>query len=633
MSQIWKAFLGEGGIVLDESERRSERSPVEHPAVAQTVSSPGLEPRRRAVRSHPVTFDGCFGWFHERAGDRGGQTAATDVAVLLCPALGWDGLHAYHGTRLLADALGESGVRTLRFQYPGTGDSRDLTPGPDGTVEHWAAWLEATHSAAEWLRATTGARRLVLAGLRFGALVAATVAGERDDVDGLMLLAPVLRGKSYLRQLDMEARLESNATPDAAGGLEFHELRFGAATVARIGGLDLRQCRLPPRVQAAVFTQAPSQLAESCMQEWRDAGVTVHAAGFEGLEPLLQEAIHRDPPPPDFSRLIAWVTQAVSPRMDAVPASAPPPEPMLDLPGCTETPLRFGTAVRLFGILCRPKTVRDERVVLIGNTGRDPHYGIARFGTELARRLADEGVASFRMDFAGLGDSSGPPAAPDTLSSLFETDRSADVSAAIDALEAAGFRRFAIQGVCSGAYHAYRAAQSDSRIESLLMVNLPTFEWHGGDTVRSALWKAAPPSRLLAKLTDTSVLARAARGQVNVRGVLSAMVQRALAVVRPAQGGRDEAQATPQRAMAALSQRGLGNLFLYSAGDPGLDALCQEFGAGGQRLCALPGVDLRIVPGIDHVLSGRQMREKAAHEIVSFLAPNGSSLCEAERAA
>ncbi len=613
-------------------QQSSMRSLVASHGMGHGIANAGGTSSQPA-RSQPVVVEGCFGWLHRYSGDGGGQAVGAETAILLCPALGWDGLHAYHGYRLLADELAAGGYPVLRFQYPGTGNSRDIAPGADGTLDHWGAWQQSVNDAADWLRAATGARRLILAGLRLGATLAAKIAEQRSDVDGLVLLAPVLRGKSYLRQLDMEARLESGAPPDTAGGLEFHELRFSAATVSRMSAVELRHCTFAPRQKIAVFAQAPSQLAETCMQAWRGTGVTVHSAGFDGLEPLLLEAIHSDPPPYDFSQVVGWITRAIPPGVGAAPADPAVAERRLDLAGCSETPVRFGERDRLFGILCRPEHQRDDRVVIIANTGRDPHYGIARFGTELARRLAGEGVASFRMDFAGLGDSLGADAAPYTLSSLFETDRSADISAAIDALGPLGFSRVAVQGLCSGAYHAFRAAQADPRIGSVLLVNLPTFDWQGGDSVKAAMWKAAPAGRLLAKLTDPSAWIRAVQGQAGLREIIGAIGQRAWAVMQPWLGRRAALQDTPRGAVAALSRRRVSSLFLYSAGDPGLDALSQAFGAGGTALCAHAGVDLRIVAGIDHVLSGRQMRERAVGEILSFLAADGPGSRSTERLA
>ena len=76
--------------------------------------------------------------------------------------------------------------------------------------------------------------------------------------------------------------------------------------------------------------------------------------------------------------------------------------------------------------------------------------------------------------------------------------------------------------------------------------------------------------------------------------------------------------------MADLARRGVKSLFLYSSTDPGIDTLRVAFGPDGERLRAFTGTDLRIVPGIDHVLSGRSMREKAINNLVSFLAANAA---------
>ena len=109
-------------------------------------------------------------------------------------------------------------------------------------------------------------------------------------------------------------------------------------------------------------------------------------------------------------------------------------------------------------MLCRPEKHTSETAVIIGNTGHRPHYGIARFGTEFARQLASAGIASLRIDFAGLGDSIGPNGKENVLSHMLETDRTGDFSAAIDALEQLGYRSFIAHGLCAGAYHAFHAA-------------------------------------------------------------------------------------------------------------------------------------------------------------------------------
>ena len=101
--------------------------------------------------------------------------------------------------------------------------------------------------------------------------------------------------------------------------------------------------------------------------------------------------------------------------------------------------------------------------MLIPTGGREPSYGAARQNVVLARRLAGAGVASFRFDFAGLGDSAGPPGKERTFSHAF-TDRVADVRAAIEPWTALGFSRFTMHGLCLGAFHALHAGAVEPRV-------------------------------------------------------------------------------------------------------------------------------------------------------------------------
>src|SRR6516164_1601158 len=74
----------------------------------------------------------------------------------------------------------------------------------------------------------------------------------------------------------------------------------------------------------------------------------------------------------------------------------PSPETLM-LPGCMETPLRFGANWHLMGILCRPQRDRFHGfAVLICNSGGNPRHGFARFGVECARALAQAGITSLR---------------------------------------------------------------------------------------------------------------------------------------------------------------------------------------------------------------------------------------------
>ena len=571
----------------------------------------------------PIYLESDFAWLHR-------PKLQNDTAIVICPGLGWDGVHAYHSLRLLADQLAGDGYCTLRLHYCGTGNSKDAQTDAAGKVDLWSAWNGSVHQACDWLRTHTNARRIVLIGVRIGALLACETAAQRNDVAALLLLAPVLRGKSYMRQIDMEARLETGTRPEEDGGLEFHELCFSPAVVRHIESLDVRDMEFQTVRTVGIFAQSESKVLNGCIDTWVERGLTVQLCSFAGLESLLLDQVHSDWPAPELDPLLQWFETAVKPVcVVAPPAPTTDVHQSLCLSHSTEQPIMFGETGRLFGILSHPKShattvtaAKDVPLVLILNTGRDPHYGVARLGTQLARRLAEIGVATFRFDFTGLGDSRPPAHEADELSPTFGRNRNGDVEAALNAMEALGYQHFSVQGLCAGAYHAYWAACADARITRILLINMPLFAWTSGDTVPEAVWRTAPAGQILQRVYSPNTWKRILAGEGKVHAVLGIIWRRCCNAMKVSLdrvfGVR---QPSPQHVDRArqLAARGVQSLYLYGPADPGLDALAVDFGPGGRELSALPGVDLRLVSGIDHVLSGRHMREIALREISGFL--------------
>src|SRR4029453_18626797 len=109
------------------------------------------------------------------------------IGVVIVPPHGIEALAAAKSLRLLAEALAAGGHAALRFDLPGTGDSLDDDLPPDAT----SSWIEAVIDAASTLRSNSGVSGIVLAGLRSGALLAASAALRVDGLSGLVLLDPV----------------------------------------------------------------------------------------------------------------------------------------------------------------------------------------------------------------------------------------------------------------------------------------------------------------------------------------------------------------------------------------------------------------------------------------------------------
>ncbi|MFI4999342.1 MAG: alpha/beta fold hydrolase [Reyranellales bacterium] len=567
----------------------------------------------------PVTFNGCFGWLHAPHDGVGG-----DVAVLICPGLMQDAILSYGSLRLLADQLAKAGYFVLRFDYPGTGDSCDEDI--ERARGHWTAWQQSVDRAADWLLATTGARRLVLGGLRLGTTLATLAAARRNDVAGLVLFEPVLSGQAYVRQIRLEGDLLRGQDALKSESLELREFRFSPETLAQMAAVDLRRVSLPAGLKVAIFTRTNSKLLDECMQAWNDAGVSVFRGDWEGLTPLVRHNIIDEDTLGEFHGVVQWLQGAVPVE---APARARGPitlEPATLRPsGCVETPLRFGPEGRLFGMLCRPDRATSEEVIIIGNAGHDPHYGSARQPVVLGRRLAAAGVASLRLDFAGLGDSIGPPGRENMLPHVFAVDRGPDIHAAVDALEALGFRRFGMAGLCSGAYHAFHCALVEPRVATVLVINLPFFTLPGGDVLGYLEQRTVSPGDHLRKLFRLASWTTLLSGKTDMRGVLRGQSARLRTTIQARiQGlarrlGLVREQSFARQAMATLHKRGARALFLFSPGEGETDAFGQEFGRAKGGLGAYPGSMTEVVPDMDHDLTNAVGRHTANTLMIEFV--------------
>src|SRR6201999_4304797 len=101
-----------------------------------------------------------------------------------------------------------------------------------------------------------------------------------------------------------------------------------------------------------------------------------------------------------------------------------------------ESAVRFGRHRQLAGVYGRSPLDAPKQALVILNAGAIHHVGWARGHVELARRLAASGIASLRIDAAGVGDSFG--ACRDSADMLYAPGRVEDISAAIDWLHAQG---------------------------------------------------------------------------------------------------------------------------------------------------------------------------------------------------
>lgn len=154
------------------------------------------------VTARPPLLDRIAPCFFDSRGDRlyacqhfPGSATEPPRALLICNAI----LHEYERThramRQLAIQAARRGIHTMRFDYFGTGDSA----GECGDVS-FARCQQDVGAALDQCHQIFGAEKCSVFGIRIGATLALQAAAARNDVDTLVLYAPVISTGPVIRE-------------------------------------------------------------------------------------------------------------------------------------------------------------------------------------------------------------------------------------------------------------------------------------------------------------------------------------------------------------------------------------------------------------------------------------------------
>jgi uncharacterized protein len=158
-----------------------------------TSSAPS--PTKRSGSEEPLFFpngDGqLFGVLHLPP-----SSVASSLPIVFCHAFAEEKLWTHRVFVTFARKLASRGHAVLRFDYRGNGDSSG-----EFSESSLESALSDVARAIEFLKARTGAARVGLLGLRFGATVASRIADTRSDVSTLVLWSPIVDGARYMQEL------------------------------------------------------------------------------------------------------------------------------------------------------------------------------------------------------------------------------------------------------------------------------------------------------------------------------------------------------------------------------------------------------------------------------------------------
>jgi alpha-beta hydrolase superfamily lysophospholipase len=615
---------------MSYSSAARARAPESDPTQVMPIDTAQLDDQSN--RATPFYFGPAgrrlFGWLHRPAhGQR-------DVALVICKPFGYEAVCANRGIRAFAEMAAASGIPCLRFDYLGTGDSDDI----DVNAEQLGAWTGDVLAAIDELKLRTGISRVCLLGLRLGATIATLASARTPGLAGLILISPLVSGRRYLKDLRNTRLAAAMGSAVAAGegmeasapdgSMEVSGFVLSAATIHALGSVDLAQMA-PPSCRMLVIDGASLPGARKWAESLPSSARYVALPGLiEMVMALPQEA---EVPAEMLSEARAWLHEISVLRETGSSRSVQEPEDrssLLDLAGpemnprsrISERPVWLYSETRLFGILTTPSIdEKRKRGVILLNAGATYHMGPNRQYVTLARQWAQRGYFVLRFDLQGLGDSGTRTGQPDN--EVFPRGALEDIRAAIDFMRSRhGVLDLSLCGICSGAYHALRAAAAALPITRVLMINPQNFYWEPGTAI-DALTPAEVvmrSSQHRERIFSREAWKRLLSGQVDMPRLALVYIQRPLIAIGTAL--RSVAASLKLRLpddigaeLEEIVSRGVKVVFVFARGESGLELLKVQ---GGSRLARLGDrCKIHIIENADHVFSRADTRQIMEHAL------------------
>jgi hypothetical protein len=456
-------------------------------------------------------------------------------------------------------------------------------------------------------------------------MLAVAAVAEGAPLDDLVLWGVPVNGRALVRELTTLARIEAEAIV-AAGGPDPPPGRPEIAPggfllptqmIEALRTLDLAALRLPRvegrRVLLLSRDGIPPDHALRTVLGRSGAQVEVaEGHGFAEMMTVLPETARL--PDAVAARVAGWLSSAPPTVWSRGPARAAACSQTAELSfhgtAIRETPIAIEHAdARLLGILAGPLDVpRTDLALVMLNAGAIRRSGPGRMWVEIARRWASRGMPTLRVDLAGIGDGSGAGVAPLTVANLYAPEYVDQVRAAIDTVaERVGARRFALFGLCAGAYWSFHTALADDRVSLAVMLNPRLLFWD--PRIRDE-WDAQTRRRKLLRANAWRQIGTTPLAALPTR-VLTLVSRFTMDTLRtPArQQARRAAHAATASALDRLEASSTRALFAFCEGEPLRDDLA-ACGIIGQTE-RWPHIEFVDLPGRDHVLRPLWMHERA----------------------
>jgi len=561
----------------------------------RTAASLSSATHSSAVFGVPVIFGAAA---HPLAGRLHTPRGIPAGCVVLCNPWGYEENCSFASFQRLACLLAQSGFETLRFDYESCGNSWGNPTDPD----RLSAWTDNCRQAIEYMRARCGVG-VHIVGLRLGATLAA-LASAQTAIESAVLWDPVVKGKSYLRALRAMSMMGVGAAPDPSDPNSLVTIghTLTSSTVAALNGVQL-QSLSEARLGATLLISRPNAPEpKRLLATLQSLRVPCSLEEHPGTDTMLDCAAEQSVIPNNIiERIVAWLKDRPAAVIEAPPV--PPGPAVLVAPAPNdwiEEHLSIGE-VGLSGVLTLPRSRTRNGVVVMANNGVARSIGPARAWVEWARLWAAEGIASLRVDLAGLGNSPRHPQQRE--GDQYPIQAIDDLRAAIDAMRHRGLVPAAAVGLCSGAFLSLDAAAAGVGLSAVAAINGQLF--HLPDP-------AGSPERRRRAAPTTHPWVQQFFNETRVGRKLAQLLPYPFWWVLD----RLRLQPSPMRGVEAAAAHSR-MLLIYGAENPGWIRMRQRARTSAYRWRARE--QLVVMEGLDHSMFAPRIRTSVEERVRRFL--------------
>jgi pimeloyl-ACP methyl ester carboxylesterase len=294
-----------------------------------------------------------------------------------------------------------------------------------------------------------------------------------------------------------------------------------------------------------------------------------------------------------------------------------------------ETPVFFEAgADTLFGLVTLPREGRARTgLVILTGAGTPLTVNRNRMSVRICRELAALGYAGMRIDYHGVGDSTG-------AIEEFRLDRPfvEDVRGAVECLRRAGVERVILAGSCFGARTALSAAAELDNVDAVILVASALRDYALGENKSLNYARNKSFARYARVALRPSTLrglfhgrtrrgyAKYARGKLRVTAAKLPGLRR---LVRARPTATEEVAPSFERPLRTLVDRGVLVRFIYGSEDA---FFTDEFrtAAAGRLADVLGGgrdaVEVSVLPGKLHGFTTVEIQDSVVDEIIGWAA-------------